>query len=436
VPWLFLAAALFGASHTLNALYPIKRFWLVQAPAFFASWLAGELAPHHLFWQAAATAGFIALGALRAWPGWAALAVTSLSWLGLVRLIVESRRADATMEDALRAALGEGYRERIAPELVASLDEAFTLRQRLLPIPVRDARVERVANIVYSEIGGARMKLDVYRRSDRPQRCPTLLHVHGGAWIIGRKDDQGLPLMLRLAAHGWICISANYRLSPRATFPDHLIDVKAAIRWIREHAAEYGADPDFLVISGGSAGGHLSALAALTPNDPEYQPGFEDADTRVSACVPFYGVYDFTDRKHHWKKTLMRAMLERAILKKRIADDFEAFDKASPMSRVRPDAPPFLVVHGTRDTLVPVDDARHFVELLSAVSTQPVAYAELEGAQHAFEIFPSERTGHAIRGAERFLAWVYSRHREKLLAAPSINVPADRPQEPVAVNAL
>ncbi len=164
--------------------------------------------------------------------------------------------------------------------------------------------------------------------------------------------------------------------------------MKAAIRWIREHGAEYGADPDFIVLSGGSAGGHLSALAALTPNDPEYQPGFEGVDTRVQACVPFYGVYDFTDRRRHWGKSLLLPMLERYILKLRRKDAGDAFDRASPMSRVNEGAPPFFVIHGSRDTLVPAEDARLFVELLRAVSKEPVAYAELPGAQHAFEVFP------------------------------------------------
>src|SRR6185503_18791704 len=144
-----------------------------------------------------------------------------------------------------------------------------------------------------------------------------------------------------LAAHGWVVVSVNYRLSPRFTFPDHIIDVKAAIRWIREHGPEYGADPAFIAVTGGSAGGHLAALAALTPDDPEYQPGFEGVDTSVQACVPFYGVYDFTDRKGIWKRSLLLPMLERHIMKKRLKDAPEAFDRASPMSRARADAPPF-----------------------------------------------------------------------------------------------
>ena len=102
---------------------------------------------------------------------------------------------------------------------------------------------------------------------------PTLIHLHGGAFVSGRKNSEARPLIYRLASQGWLCISANYRLSPAATFPDHLIDVKKVIAWVREHGHEYGADPAVVFVAGSSAGAHLAALAALTPNDPAFQPG-------------------------------------------------------------------------------------------------------------------------------------------------------------------
>lgn len=413
MPWLFLAAAAVGALFTLNAFRPARLHWLLQGAGFFASWLTGELVAHHLFWQVAATLAFVGLGGADEWPGWIALGLCAASWAGLVRLMRESNQAEGVVEAALEDALGPGYREGIRPELAGDLDEGFSPRQLLAPLPVRDGRVERIRNVVYREVGGRKLRLDVYRGRAPGARRPALLQIHGGGWMVGSKDEQGLPLMVRLAAHGWTCFSAQYRLSPRATFPDHIADVKAAIRWIRAHAEEYGADPDFLVITGGSAGGHLSALAALTPGDAALQPGFEGEDTRVEACVPFYGVYDFTDRKGFWRRSLLRHMLERHIMKRRLADDREAYERASPMSQVNPDAPPFFVVHGTRDTLVPIDDARTFVAMLREASRQPVGYAEIPGAQHAFEVFPSVRTGAAIRGVERFLAWVYSRYLER-----------------------
>ena len=127
--------------------------------------------------------------------------------------------------------------------------------------------------------------------------------------------------------HGWVGFNIDYRLSPAATFPDHLVDVKRAIAWVREHAAEYGADPDFICLTGGSAGGHLCALAALTADDPAYQPGFEDADTSVAAAVPFYGVYDLTDSEGIYYRELLEWVLERYVLQGPLADDPELLSR-------------------------------------------------------------------------------------------------------------
>ena len=236
--------------------------------------------------------------------------------------------------------------------------------------------------------------------------------------MIGKREYQGLPLMKHLARLGWVCFSVDYRLSPRATFPDHLVDVKRAIAWVRAHGSEYGADPSFLAIAGNSAGGHLASLAALTPSDPEYQPGFEDADTRVDACIPFYGIYDFADRHDHWPNRGMKSLLERLVMKVKRSEAPEAYEKASPIARVREDAPPFLVVHGDRDSLATVNEARQFVAALRTRSKAAVVYAEIPGAQHAFEVFPSVRTGHVIRGVATFCAWALARHQGQRVATP------------------
>jgi acetyl esterase/lipase len=171
-----------------------------------------------------------------------------------------------------------------------------------------------------------------------------------------------------------------------------------------------------VAVAGGSAGGHLSSLLALTPNDPEYQPGFEDAETRVQACVPIYGVYDFVEPGGTWHHDELLPVLERHIMKTTLAEDPKAFEKASPLHRVGPDAPPFFVVHGAADTLVPPEEARAFVRRLREVSRAPVAYAEIPGAQHAFELFPSVRSQLVRNGIERFLAFAWSEHRRRLSA--------------------
>ncbi len=407
-PWLFLVVATIGAWFTFNTYRPIH--WPAPAAAFsfFAGWLTTELALHHLAWQVGMTVVFAWMGALRAWPGWLGLVVTIVSWGALARAYGGARQAEGAVEAALADALGADYQERILPAVREQLAPAVDWRQILLPFPMRHAEVERIRDVEFCRPGARGLCLDVYRRRDRPTNCPTLLQIHGGGWMVGSKNEQGIPLMLQLASRGWVCVSVDYRLSPRATFPEPLLDVKQAIRWIREHGSEYGANPDFLVVTGGSAGGHLSALAALTANDPEYQPGFEDVDTSVRGCVAFYGVYDFTDRHGHYRNPGLKKLLQRYVMKAPFASNRELFEKASPMSRVHADAPPFFVIHGDRDTLVPVAEARRFTEVLRASLRVPVAYAEIPGAQHAFEIFPSLRTTFVVHGVERYLAWLYS----------------------------
>jgi acetyl esterase/lipase len=206
-------------------------------------------------------------------------------------------------------------------------------------------------------------------------------------------------------------VAVNYPLSPRARWPEHLVALKQAMKWIRENVHEYGGDPSFVAVTGGSAGGHLAAMLALTPDDPSLQPGFEDVDTSVQACIPHYGVYDFTDESGEKYTTQRLDALIRPIVMARDARYPEDYRAASPLSRIAGNSaiPPFFVLHGRNDTLVPVREARGFVDRLRAASEQPVAYAEIGGAQHAFDIFPSIRSAHVVRGVQRFLDWTHTR---------------------------
>src|SRR5438132_11993716 len=228
-------------------------------------------------------------GALRAWRGWAGLASTLLSWCGLARCLVVARRAEAVVEQALALGLGPRYAEEIPTRAGGPLAPAIDWRRVLVPFPIRHPEVERVRDIVYARASGRVLRLDVYRHRDHPTGCPTLLQIHGGAWMLGSKNEQGLPLMHHLAARGWVCVAADYRLCPLATFPDHLIDVKSAVDLIREHGALNSVDPYFLIVHRSSQCTHLASTVALTPNAPEYQPGFEGVDTAVDGRVAFYG---------------------------------------------------------------------------------------------------------------------------------------------------
>ncbi|MEI8357824.1 MAG: alpha/beta hydrolase [Deltaproteobacteria bacterium] len=421
MPVLLLLFGLAAAAFTWNVYRPMGGGSRRGVLSFLAGWLTGELALHHVAWQVLVVGLLVAVGALRSWPGWLGLLIAAAAWGGLVAFFLRSRDAEGIVESALEQGLGDDYRTWRQAETRALLPNSLRWREILLPFPLADPRVERIRDLVYATHGGQRLRLDLFRPSPGAsdpavaaaaagRGAPILVQVHGGGWVVGSKNEQGLPLMFRMAAHGWLCASIDYRLSPVATFPDHLVDVKAALVWMREHAREWGGDPGFIVLTGGSAGGHLASLAALTPNVSEFQPGFERADTEVQGCVSFYGVYDFTDPEPTRHSQGLRRLLERWVLKARLADERPRFAAASPTCRVGAQAPPFFVVHGDRDTLVPVSEARRFVGALRAGSRQPVVYAEIPGAQHAFEIFRSLRCVLAIDGVERFLFWLRDRY--------------------------
>jgi len=401
---LFAPRQLGIAALTANALSPVPS-WRLSVPTMVAGWLTSELAPHLL----ALTVADAARELTRPRPSRVGLGLAAGSTAGLTAIVAQSARAKGYVDRALDEGLGADHRERLAARHTdTDLDLATPLRQLAMPFRLDHGDVEVVRDVPYADYG-KRGLLDVYRpRDPGPHDAPVLLQVHGGAWSVGDKEHQGIPLMLHMAARGWVCVAINYRLSPREAFPAHLVDVKRAIAWIREHGPSYGADPSFVAVTGGSAGGHLAAMAALTPNDPEYQPGFEDVDTTLQAAAPHYGVYDLAGATGTRKAAMLRdEFLGPRVLQKDPRLEPEAFEKASPLLRVNADAPPFFVVHGRHDSLVEVTQARMFVEALRRLSRQPVVYAELPGTQHAFDVFPSIRSAHVVRGVDRFLRSVH-----------------------------
>jgi acetyl esterase/lipase len=207
-------------------------------------------------------------------------------------------------------------------------------------------------------------------------------------------------MLAHLAEQGWVCLTADYRVAPHHPWPAHIHDVKRAIAWARSRVGEYGGDPGFVAVSGCSAGGHLATLAGLSANAPDLQPHIPDADTSVDAVVSIYGRYDWEDRASPERARFM-AFLERVVVQRSQSADPEVFRAASPMARLHPDAPPFLVIHGMRDSIIPVDQARAFVSALREVSTAAVAYAELPDAQHAFDMIDNQRSTSTARARAR-----------------------------------
>lgn len=398
---LYLLVAAWGLVATLAAATPGRRpaglgalYWLAALPV-------AELPLQHLAASAVVTALAAAAGAFAAWQGWAGALLVLAAWPVLLRLDRQGREAQRPLREALAATLG--------PHLAHVGDRADELvlppGYRLRPFRVRDrAAVERIRDLSYGP-HGVRNRLDVYRPRGGPSAgAPVLLQVHGGAWVLGEKDHQGLPLMNTLARRGFVCVAINYRLSPKATFPDHLVDCKRALAWIGANIAGYGGDPGWVAVTGGSAGGHLASLLALTANEPALQPGFESADTAVAACVPLYGAYDFLHHNGVDVTTARgRSFVETRVMKSSPRAARADWERASPVRRVHAGAPPFFVIHGAHDSLVWAEGARAFVAALRGVSRAPVAYAELPGAQHAFDLFWSPRCGHAVAAIAQFL---------------------------------
>jgi acetyl esterase/lipase len=250
--------------------------------------------------------------------------------------------------------------------------------------------------------------LDVWRPKDLPvEPAPVMIFVPGGAWIHGGRQLQGYALMSYLAQQGWVCLSVNYRVAPHHRWPRHITDVKTAIAWARANVDRFGGDRNFIAIAGCSAGGHLAALAGLTPNDPEMQTELPDgSDTSVDAVVGIYGRYDWEDRSTPERDRFVD-FLERVVVKRKIDRHPEVFRKASPIAAVHPDAPPFLVVHGSRDSVIPVAQARSFVERLRAVSRSVVSYVELPGAGHGFDMTDGARTGSVATAIGLFLNQIH-----------------------------
>ena len=411
--WLLLLLGVFGLVHAVNALAPRKRPVLVFVWSFFASWITIELVWHHVVIGAVLAGLLVNAGALDEPVGMVGLVLFLVAEALLIGIGLVTRRTAVTVRGSLE-------------ELEVGPDAPrFPRSHVLLPFLSGRRRGLRVQkDIEFARASGKVLRLDVTVPSapvpaGRARR-PALLQIHGGGWVIGDKREQGIPLLTHMGAQGWVGVNANYRLSPGATFPDHLVDCKRALVWIKEHADEYGIDPDFICVTGGSAGGHLTALMGTTVGEPRFQPGFEDADTSVAAAVPFYGIYDFTPHGAFGADPkIYRRFLEPYVMKAFVDEEPERYEEASPLHHVHGALPPFFVVHGDRDTLAPVEDARVFVERMREVSSEPVLYAEMHGAQHAFEIFPSLRTARVIEGVERFLSTLWERREAPTPAVES-----------------
>jgi len=234
-------------------------------------------------------------------------------------------------------------------------------------------------DLTYATVGTEKLKLDLAMpKAGGPYPC--LIGLHGGAWKSGSRKDLNRQLPLLdfgggersfidfTSAHGYVVVTVSYRLVPKAKFPAQIEDVKAAIRWLRAHAAEYNIDPQRFGVLGFSAGGHLAALVGTSDKDAGFDVGEHlDQSSRVQAVADFFGP---SDMSLYAETPGIEDAFMVPLLGARYADKPELFRKASPIEYVTKDDPPFLIMHGTLDVIVPLLHSKRLHEKLLAVGVK------------------------------------------------------------------
>ena len=266
----------------------------------------------------------------------------------------------------------------IATVMLISVVESEAVMRRLTPTH-RD--------LEYAQVDGVSLKLDIYLPEKKDPAPPLMIWIHGGGWRNGDKRMVNRAVV-RLSQAGYAVASINYRLKDLTIHPDHIHDCKAAVRWLRAHASEYGYDPKRVAVGGGSAGGHLSLLLGLSDGveDLEGSVGdFPDESTSVLAIVDLYGPTDFPEFKRSSTRFQQRGVMSD-----------ERLAHASPMTYLTPDDPPVLILHGDKDKIVPVAQS----QLLHKAYQKAGLVSELhvlEGAGHGGPVFSDETRFRVIK---------------------------------------
>ncbi|MBW4030010.1 MAG: DUF3293 domain-containing protein [Acidobacteria bacterium] len=405
--YLVAVLSLWMSVSALTALRPGRR-GLFAAFAYPVGWAAGELPVQAIILQ-------VALLALLRWWGW-----PRTPWLGplvlTLALIVVAQNlvlivVQLLSRSVVRRALASSPRRPLRVGRPRE-DLAGSWWRTMLQIPFHPKYMQSITNIAYGP--HRRQVIDVWRTSLTPQDAPVIVYFHGGAWTFGDKREQGRPMLHEFVSRGWIVVTSNYRLAPGHAWPAHIVDAKRVLGWVKKYVANYGGDPDRIVVAGGSAGGQLASLLALSDAEEWTSLDQRDvADWRVRGCISLYSVLEMTGDESHWRGlgNGLRVLLERRVVQRPYRDNEALYEQMSPYHRISDDAPPFLVVQGGNDTLVDVNVARNFVERFRHHALAPIYYVQLPLTQHAFDHTASPRTSATTRAAVVFAESVAIRRR-------------------------
>lgn len=389
-----LSAVLIFAAVT--ALFPARR-GVLAALAYPVGWIAGELCYYALIVEVLMLTYYFVHDTPSGWH----VGLTIL--LGAAVLVLEGALVGALLR--ARGVVARALADHEHPLVVDSRADRFGSWWRSAALVSWHPRsLHRTTNVSYGP--HRRHRLDVWRHATTPADAPVIFYLHGGAWTFGDKREQGRPMLHEFVARGWVVVTANYRLAPRDPWPAQIEDVTRALSWVKKNVAGHGGDPTRVVVAGGSAGGHLAALLALSSEDPTWRPPDVEgvSDWRLRGAIPFYGVLEMTGDERYWRGlgAGIRRLLEHRVVQVPFDGHEDLYDSLSPLSRIHKDAPPFLVIQGVVDTLVDVNVARGFVARFREVASSPIYYVELPLTQHAYDVTASARTSATTRAALAF----------------------------------
>lgn len=255
-----------------------------------------------------------------------------------------------------------------------------------LTLPQPSAGITIHRDLAYVSHGHERQKLDLYLPKEG-QNCPLIIWIHGGAFRRGSKESsEHNQLPFDYLTEGYALASINYRLSQHAIFPAQIEDCKAAVRWLRAHAAEFKLDPDRFAAWGPSAGGHLAAMLGTTGHASEFDVGAHlDVSSRVQCVVDYFGPTDFLQMD---AQRLPDGMIhdapdspESELIGGPIQEHPEKVARANPITYLTSEVPPFLIIHGDQDLLVPYQQSVLLFEALQQVEIFALFYTVV-GAGH------------------------------------------------------
>lgn len=261
-----------------------------------------------------------------------------------------------------------------------------------------------------------KMMLDVYAPNNKSSKSglqPVLVHIHGGAWRMGSKDIFYPHEKLLVQENNWVIVNIGYRLAPENAYPTHLMDVKRALRWIKQNISSFGGDPNFIVLSGDSAGAHLASVASMTVNDPKYQPGFENVDTSVRGVISFSGALDLVNETH-----------TALFFAKKVANlkhvDIEFLTQHSPLALIQKAKEgnklvPFLILAGERDSLTESKQSKAvkfaYDEAMGGGSNSLCDLVLLPGGHHISYITWSPRSLYVSRVIQAWCTQLYIKNK-------------------------